>query len=110
MANYERIKIVKVEEKENRVSNNKFMTYKTIDPKTGKLIDLRFTRAVPEKDRPTKKCYVIVKEGDSNIDRSKEWPLCWVKKIEKIVEFKSSESSEKTGFEAYELDDVDSPF
>ena len=102
MANYEKIKIVKTEEKTSK-TGNKFRIYKTIDPETGKMIDLRFTKAV--KNTPEERCFVIVPEGGANIDRNKEYPICWVKEVAKIQPF-ASESPKSAGFEQVTEDEL----
>lgn len=94
MANYEKIKIVKTEIVETK-SGNKFRTFKTIDPKDGRLIDLKFTKDV--KNTPEERCFLIVPEGATWIDYRREWPICWVKAVAKIQPFESEKKP--TGFE-----------
>lgn len=107
MANYEKIKIVKTEEKTSK-TGNKFRIYKTIDPDTGRMIDLRFTKAV--KNTPEERCFVIVPEGGANIDRTKEYPICWVKKLAKIQPF-ASEAPKPSGFEKVSEEELaENPF
>lgn len=107
MANYDKIKIVKTEIIESKKTGNKFRVYKTTDPENGKIIDLRFTREV--KNAPEERCYIIVPEGGSNIDRSKEYPICWVKEVSRVVPFASEKKD--TGFEKVSEEDLeDIPF
>lgn len=61
-----------------------FTAYKVIT-KQGK-IDLRFTKDVAEKDRPTKSCYVYVPVDCLNVNQKYEFPVMWVSKIDHTEE------------------------
>lgn len=95
MASYEKIKIVKTEIIESKKTGNKFRIYKTIDPKDGSMIDLKFTNDV--KNKPEERCYLIVPEGGANISYKKEYPICWVKEVTRVVPFASEKKD--SGFE-----------
>ena len=87
-----RILVKEVTTKEGK----KFNSYKAVQ-KDGKLIDLRFTKAV--KNAPTEDCIIVVKEENVNIDKSRLYPRCWVKEIEETLEYVSkAPSSEELPF------------
>ena len=67
-----------------------FTAYKAMT-KQGK-IDLRFTKDVAEKDRPTKSCYIFVPEENVNVNQKYEFPVMWVSKIDHTedIEFKQN--------------------
>ena len=104
MANYDKIKIVNVKEV-TLEGGKKFLAYKTVDPKTGNLIDLKFVSTV--KNTPEEKCFIIVPEDAWNIARNKEYPVCWVKEISKIVPFTSEKKKDDEKFETVTPDEFD---
>lgn len=68
----------------------KFNSYKAVQ-KDGKLIDLRFTKEV--KPLPEEDCFIVVEEKNINIDNSRLYPRCWVKRIEEIKPFETKAPS-----------------
>lgn len=94
MANV-KVKVISVEVRKNSKTNQEFAVYKTLDPKTGKKIDLKFTKAC--RNIPTERSYLIVDEKNVNVDRSGEWPVCWVKDIVRVDPIESY--STDSGFE-----------
>jgi len=91
------IKIVKVEMKKNHQTNQDFPVFKIVDPKTNKLIDLRFTKGC--KNKPEGHCNLILNPEDFNIDRSGLYPICYVKNVVSIEPFGKAAKDE--GFEDY---------
>lgn len=87
-----KIKIAKAEKRKNTKTNQDFISYKTIDPKTGKLIDLRFNKTV--KNVPEERCYILVPEDKWNINRTGEWPICYVKEIARVEPIVNDNSNE----------------
>lgn len=57
----------------------KFNTYKTVS-KNGRLTDLKFTKDV--KELPSETCYAHILPDNMNIDKTREFPVVWVKKVE----------------------------
>lgn len=66
--------------------NETFTAYKAMT-KQGK-IDLRFTKDVAEKDRPTKSCYIYVPVENVNVNQKREFPVMWISKIDHTEEIK----------------------
>lgn len=82
MANTIEIKII--EAKEITAKNgNKFTAYKTVG-KGGRKMDVRFTRAC--KNVPTEPCTIVVKRENANVDKTRLYPILWIKDIEEIKE------------------------
>ena len=82
MANTIEIKII--EAKEITAKNgNKFMAYKTVD-KGARKMDVRFTRTC--KNTPTEPCTIIVDKDMANVDKTRLYPILWVKEVKEIKE------------------------
>lgn len=82
MANTIEIKII--EAKEITAKNgNKFTAYKTVG-KGGRKMDVRFTRTCSK--TPTEPCTIVVKRENANVDKTRLYPILWVKDIEEIKE------------------------
>lgn len=64
----------------------KFKTYKAVT-KSGKLIDLKFTRDCV--GIPAKPCYIYVRPEMMNVQKNLKYPCLWVKAIEKAEDFPS---------------------
>ncbi len=69
-------------EKGKTKDGREFTSYKIIDNETQRKVDLRFTKAV--KNLPEKRCYIVVKKENINLDNRYEFPRYWVKQIEEI--------------------------
>ncbi len=74
------IKVI-VREYETR-EGKKFNAFKAVQ-NNGKLIDLRFQRVV--KNLPEQNCIIKVLPENINIDRNRQFPCLWCKKIEEII-------------------------
>lgn len=68
----------------------KFNAYKAVQ-NNGKLIDLKFQRVV--KNLPEENCIIKVKPENINLDKTRQFPTLWCKKIEEIIkpEYKSAD-------------------
>lgn len=69
----------------------KFNAFKALQS-NGKLIDLKFQRVV--KNVPEENCIIKVKHENINIDRTRQFPVLWCKKIEEIIVPKYDTSNE----------------
>lgn len=88
------------ERRETRDGSRKFMTYKAVQ-KDGTLIDCRFTKTV--RNVPDKSCKIIVNPNDANVDKSKLYPILWVKAIDEVIYQDGSKQSEANAKELEEL-------
>ena len=75
-----KVKVAQVKEISAR-NGSKFNAYKTID-KNGNFIDLKFTKACH--NVPETRCWIYVLEENFNIQRNREYPVMWVKEVEKV--------------------------
>lgn len=91
-----------IEVKEITAKNgNKFTAYKTVG-KGGKKLDIRFTRTC--KNVPTECCTIVVKRENANVDKSRVYPILWIKDVERIeVNERASNLDEFFGEEADEI-------
>lgn len=62
-------------------NGNKFLAYKTLG-KGGRKLDIRFTRDCQNVPRET--CTIVVKRENANVDKSRYYPILWIKNVEKI--------------------------
>ena len=62
----------------------KFKAYKTIG-KGGRKMDVRFVRDC--NNVPTEPCVVVVNEENCNVDTSHQYPILWIKSVERIEGF-----------------------
>lgn len=62
----------------------KFKAYKTIG-KGGRKMDVRFVRDC--NNVPTEPCVVVVNEENCNVDISHQYPILWIKSVERIEGF-----------------------
>ena len=62
----------------------KFKAYKTIG-KGGRKMDVRFTRDC--NNVPTEPCVVVVNEENCNVDTTRQYPILWIKSVERIEGF-----------------------
>ena len=86
-----RIKIVEVKNIETK-DGKKFTAFKALD-KNGKRIDCKFTRTVL--NVPTQRCFIYVDDDAFNVDERKEFPVLWVKRINKIENIESENATNK---------------
>lgn len=76
------VKFKIIEVKEIIAKNgNKFIAYKTIG-KGGKKLDVRFTRECA--NVPKEPCTICVKRENANVDKSRVYPILWIKEVESI--------------------------
>ena len=82
MSNTIEIKII--EAKEITAKNgNKFTAYKTVG-KGGRKMDVRFTRTC--KNTPTEPCTIVVERANANVDKTRLYPILWIKDVVEIKE------------------------
>lgn len=82
MANVKVLEIpVLVKEFETK-EGKKFNAFKAVQ-KNGKLIDLKFQRVV--KNLPEQNCIIKVLPENINLDKTRQFPALWCKKIEEII-------------------------
>lgn len=62
----------------------RFYAYKCVT-KSGKLVDLKFTRLC--NDLPVKPCFIYVKPENVNIQKNLKFPCVWVSGIHHIEDF-----------------------
>ena len=62
----------------------KFKAYKTIG-KGGRKMDVRFVRDC--NNVPTEPCVVVVNEENCNVDTTRQYPILWIKSVERIEGF-----------------------
>ena len=62
----------------------KFKAYKTIG-KGGRKMDVRFVRDCI--NVPTEPCVVVVNEENCNVDTTRQYPILWIKSVERIDGF-----------------------
>ena len=72
-----KIKIIVTEKKTK--DGKKFNTYKTVS-KNGRLIDAKFRKEV--KELPEQTCYAHILVDNMNIDKTREFPVLWISKVE----------------------------
>ena len=79
-----------VSERENHETQTKFRVFKALT-KQGK-IDLRFTKDVDDKSKPTKTCYLFVKPEHVNVNQKFEFAVMWIDEIDHLedIEFKQN--------------------
>lgn len=104
MANTIEIKII--EAKEITAKNGtKFTAYKTVS-NGGRKMDVRFTRAC--KNTPTEPCTIVVKRENANVDKTRLYPILWVKEIEEIKENVRKDNLDE--FFGENADEISTPF
>ena len=77
---------IKVVERKNKETQEQFLSYQALT-KTGRWMDLKFTKEVPENSRPTHSCMISVEDEKISVDRTRKFPVCWVSEIKEIKEF-----------------------
>lgn len=78
-----KFKIIEVNEITTK-DGKKFKAYKTIG-KGGRKMDVRFVRDC--NNVPTEPCVVVVNEENCNVDTSRQYPILWIKSVERIEGF-----------------------
>lgn len=78
-----KFKIIEVNEITTK-DGKKFKAYKTIG-KGGRKMDVRFVRDC--NNVPTEPCVVIVNEENCNVDTTRQYPILWIKSVERIEGF-----------------------
>lgn len=78
-----KFKIIEVKEITTR-DGKKFKAYKTIG-KGGRKMDVRFVRDC--NNVPTEPCVVVVNEENCNVDTTRQYPILWIKSVERIEDF-----------------------
>ena len=77
---------IKVIERKTKETGETFLSYQALT-KTGRWMDLKFTKEVPEKSRPTHSCMISVEETKISVERARKFPCCWVSEIKEVKEF-----------------------
>ena len=62
----------------------KFNAYKTVG-KGGRKMDVRFVRDC--NNVPTEPCVVVVNDENCNVDTTRQYPILWIKSVERIEGF-----------------------
>ena len=78
-----KFKIIEVNDITTR-DGKKFKAYKTIG-KSGRKMDVRFVRDC--NNVPTEPCVVVVNEENCNVDTTRQYPILWIKSVERIEGF-----------------------
>ena len=78
-----KFKIIEVNEITTK-DGKKFKAYKTIG-KGGRKMDVRFVRDC--NNVPTEPCVVVVNEENCNVDTTRQYPILWIKNVERIEDF-----------------------
>ena len=78
-----KFKIIEVNEITTK-DGKKFKAYKTIG-KGGRKMDVRFVRDC--NNVPTEPCVVVVNEENCNVDTTRQYPILWIKSVERIESF-----------------------
>lgn len=78
-----KFKIIEVNEITTK-DGKKFKAYKTIG-KGGRKMDVRFVRDC--NNVPTEPCVVVVNEENCNVDTTRQYPILWIKTVERIEGF-----------------------
>ena len=78
-----KFKIIEVNEITTK-DGKKFKAYKTIG-KGGRKMDVRFVRDC--NNVPTEPCVVVVNEENCNVDTTRQYPILWIKSVERIEGF-----------------------
>ena len=78
-----KFKIIEVNEITTQ-DGKKFKAYKTVG-KGGRKMDVRFVRDC--NNVPTEPCVVVVNEENCNVDTTRQYPILWIKNVERIEGF-----------------------
>ena len=80
MDEFIRFKIIEVKEITTK-DGKKFKAYKTVG-KGGRKLDVRFVQGCA--NLPTEPCTIVVNRSNANVDKTRLYPILWVKDIEAI--------------------------
>lgn len=75
-----KFKIIEVNEITTK-DGKKFKAYKTIG-KGGRKMDVRFARDC--NNVPAVPCVVVVNEDNCNVDTTRQYPILWIKNVERL--------------------------
>lgn len=78
-----KFKIIEVNEITTK-DGKKFKAYKTVG-KGGRKMDVRFVRDC--NNVPSEPCVIVVNEENCNIDTTRQYPILWVKDVERTEGF-----------------------
>lgn len=78
-----KFKIIEVNEITTK-DGKKFKAYKTVG-KGGRKMDVRFVRDC--NNVPSEPCVIVVNEEDCNVDTTRQYPILWVKNVERTEDF-----------------------
>ena len=78
-----KFKIIEVKEI-STPDGKKFNAYKTL-ASGGRKMDVRFVRNC--KNIPTAPCVIVCNDDQCNVDTTRQYPILWVKNVERIEEF-----------------------
>ena len=78
-----KFKIIEVKEI-TTTDGKKFKAYKTIG-NGGRKMDVRFVYDC--NNVPTKPCVVVVNVENCNVDTTRQYPILWIKNVERIEDF-----------------------
>ena len=84
-----KFKIIEVNEITTK-DGKKFKAYKTIG-KGGRKMDVRFVRDC--NNVPTEPCVVVVNEENCNVDTTRQYPILWIKSVERIEDFERKDNT-----------------
>ena len=82
---------IDVQERTNHETGEKFLSFRGLSKKG--YIDLRFTREVEDKMKPTHSCIIIVPETKINVNRKSKFPVAWVSEVREIKEFEFKQNT-----------------
>ena len=77
---------IKVVERKKKETNETFLSYQALT-KTGRWMDLKFTKDVKEETRPTHSCMLLAEEKNMSVDRTRKFPVLWISEIAGVEEF-----------------------
>lgn len=80
MDEFIRFKIIEVKDIVTR-DGKKFKAYKTVG-KGGRKLDVRFVQGCT--NVPTEPCTIVVNRSNANVDKTRLYPILWVKNVEAI--------------------------
>lgn len=101
MAKEIKIKVTKVRDVDYQ--GKKFKAYQCLDG-DGNTVDLKFTRDCH--NVPTERCFIYVDSDKVNVNRKKEYPVVWVKDVNRIEPIEKGNGVEKF----FGVDDDENPF
>lgn len=73
-----------------------FDTYKAVE-KSGKLVDLKFTKDV--KNMPNESGFIYVENDKINLSNKSKYPVYWVKGVSRYEEYDKSKTDLSNAFE-----------